>query len=132
MTFLPLMGLFVIAEPTDTATAASPSSKPGDDATETAPAAVTAADGSTSAATTADDGGGGEDQIQARDAAEEDDAEGDETKGEYYLTEEGVLAGLQWDGSSNLRPNRRPTREEKGGYIDNEEFQDEVRSVATG
>lgn len=31
-----------------------------------------------------------------------------------------------WDGSSNVRANRRPTREEKGGYIDNEELQDEV------
>ena len=71
-------------------------------------------------------------------AAPEDDAEDGEEAEDDGEEEEGydsdielTAAGLQyattkWDGSRNMTPNRRPTREEREGYIDNEELQDEV------
>ena len=57
------------------------------------------------------------------------DEEGDED-GEWdiELTPTGLqYATTRWDGSRNMTPNRRPTREEREGYIDNEELQEEVR-----
>jgi hypothetical protein len=63
-------------------------------------------------------------------AAVGSDAEGDgeEEEWDIELTPEGLrYAATRWDGSRNMTPNRRPTREEREGYIDNEELQEEVR-----
>ena len=61
-------------------------------------------------------------------AAGSDEADGDEDEWDIELTPEGLrYATTRWDGSRNMTPNRRPTREEREGYIDNEELQEEVR-----
>ena len=79
----------------------------------------------------ADSIGADNDDAVALEEGEEGDGEedGDEEDGDSDI--ELTAAGLQyattrWDGSRNMTPNRRPTREEREGYIDNEELQEEV------
>ncbi len=85
------------------------------------------------------EGAGGAEAAAVVDEDDGDDGEADDEDGEegYESDIELTAAGLQyattrWDGSRNMTPNRRPTREEREGYIDNEELQDEVRRLVLG
>ena len=81
--------------------------------------------------------GAGNDGLEAATAMDDGGDDGEEAEDEegYDSDIELTAAGLRyattrWDGSRNMTPNRRPTREEREGYIDNEELQDEVRRHA--
>ena len=108
---------------------ASPRSPTAAVSAEHAQSLQAAAEGSANLEAAADSGAAGEDAAVAEEGDEEkrgEDEEDDDS--DIELTSRGLLfATTRWDGSRNMTPNRRPTREEREGYIDNEELQEEVR-----